>query len=105
MSTPLQIGRVSMQMQSSLLLSTLQSGQVNLLKVQQQLATGDKLNIGSDDPGATLNIMSLKRQLANNDNYSSNLSFAAGFLSQSDASLGSLNDLITQAQSIASSQL
>ena len=59
MSVALQVGRVSMQMQGSLLLSSLQSSQVNMLKVEQQLSTGDKLNQGSDDPGATLNIQSL----------------------------------------------
>jgi flagellar hook-associated protein 3 FlgL len=105
MSVPLQVARVSMQMSGSLLLATLQSNQVNLLKVQQQLSTGQKLNLGSDDPGATLNIQSLKRQIAVNTTYSSNLGFASGMLAQTDSALGSLNDLITQAQSIASSQL
>jgi flagellar hook-associated protein 3 FlgL len=105
MSTPIQIGRVSMQMQGALLLSTLQNSQVNLQKAQQQISTGDKLNLGSDDPGATLNIQSLKRQIAVNDNYSSNLQFAAGFLAQADSSLGNLNDMITQAKSIASAQV
>jgi flagellar hook-associated protein 3 FlgL len=94
-----------MQMSGSMLLATLQSNQVNLLKVQQQLSTGQKLNLGSDDPGATLNIQSLKRQIAVNTTYSSNLDFASGIMAQTDAALGSLNDLITQAQSIASSQL
>jgi flagellar hook-associated protein 3 FlgL len=105
MSTPLSIGRVSMQMQGALLLTTLQNSQVNLLKVQQQISTGDKLNLGSDDPGATLNIQSLKRQMSVNDNFSENLTFATGFLGQADSSLGNLNDLITQAKSIASSQV
>ena len=105
MSTPLQIGRVSMQMRGAMLLSTLQSGQVNLLKVEQQLSTGQKLNLGSDDPGATLNIQSLKRQIAVNSTYSSNLDLASGMMAQTDSALGSLNDLITQAQSIASSQV
>jgi flagellar hook-associated protein 3 FlgL len=105
MGTPLQIGRVSMQMQGALMLSTLQTSQVNLLKVQQQISTGDKLNLGSDDPGATLNIQSLKRQISVNDNYTANLKFGAGFLAQADSSLGNLNTLITQAKSIASSQV
>jgi flagellar hook-associated protein 3 FlgL len=105
MSVPLQVARVSMQMSGSLLLATLQSNQVNLLKVQQQLSTGQKLTLGSDDPGATLNIQSLKRQIAVNTTYSSNLAFASGIMAQTDAALGSLNSLITQAQSIASSQL
>src|SRR3954466_15509867 len=102
---PLLNSRVSSQMSGSLLLGTLQQGQISLLRVQQQLSTGQKLNRASDDPAAAVNIESLKRQLANNDNFSKNLSFAGSFLSQADATLGSVNDLITQAQSIASSQL
>jgi flagellin-like hook-associated protein FlgL len=105
MSTPLQIGRVSMQMQGALLLSTLQNNQVNLLKAGQQISSGDRLNLGSDDPGATVNIQSLKRQISVNDNYSSNLGFASGFLAQADSSLGDLNTLITQAKSVASSEV
>src|SRR5215467_321996 len=101
MSGSLQVARVSMQMQGSLLLGTLQQGQVNLLKVQQQLATGQRLNRASDDPGAALNIESLRRQIATNDNYSSNLDFTSGFLSQADSALGDLNDLLNQAKSIA----
>src|ERR1041384_4439592 len=106
MSTvPLSIARVSMQMQGSLLVGTLQSGQVNLLKVQQQLSTGQRLNRASDDPAAALGIESLRRQIAGNDNFSANLDFVGGFLSQADASLGSVSDLVIQAQGIASSQL
>jgi flagellar hook-associated protein 3 FlgL len=104
-SVPLNIARVPMQMQGTLLLGNLQGGQVSLLKVQQQLSTGQRLNRASDDPGASLNIEALKRQISINDNYSANLDFASGFLAQVDASLGSLNDLITQAQTIASSQV
>src|ERR1051325_1452893 len=104
-NVPLNIARVSMQMQGALLLGGLQSGQVNLLRVQQQLSTGQRLNRASDDPGASLNIESLKRQISINDNYSSSLDFAGGFMSQVDASLGSLNDLINQAKTIASSQI
>ncbi len=92
-----------MQMSGSLLLGTLQSGQVNLLKVQQQLSTGDKLNLPSDDPAAAMGIESLKRQISQNANYSSNLDFLTGFMSQADSTLGSVTDLINQAQSIASS--
>ena len=52
-SVPLNVARVSMQMQGSLLLGTLQTSQLNLLKVQQQLSTGQRLNRASEDPGAT----------------------------------------------------
>jgi flagellar hook-associated protein 3 FlgL len=102
---PLSVARVSLQMHGSLMLTNLQQNQTDLLKVQQQLSSGQRLNLPSDDPAAALGIESLKRQIATNINYSSNLDFANSFLGQADSTLGSLSDLINQAQSIASSQV
>jgi flagellin-like hook-associated protein FlgL len=106
MSTvPLNIARVSSQLQGRLLLGTIQTNQLDLLKVQTQLSTQQKLNRASDDPAAALGIESLRRQIATNDNFSANLNFVSGFLAQSDATLGAVSDLVIEAQSIASSQL
>jgi flagellar hook-associated protein 3 len=102
---PLPVARVSNLLQGSLLLGTMQSGQVNILKTQTQLSTGQRLNLASDDPAAALGIGSLKRQLSVNETYAANLDFVSGFLGQADATLGSVSDLVNQAQSIASSQL
>ena len=96
---------VSMQMQGSLLLGNLQNSQASLLQVEQQLSSGQRLSLPSDDPAAALGIVSLKRQISDSQNYSSNLNFATGILGQADSSLSSLNTLINQAQSIASSQI
>ncbi len=104
-SVPLNIARVSMQMQGSLLLGNLQSTQLSLLQVEQQLSSGQQLNLPSDNPAAAVNIIGLKQQITDSTNYSSNLNFASGILGQADSSLGSLTTLINQAQSIASSQV
>jgi flagellin-like hook-associated protein FlgL len=104
-SIPLPVGRVSNQMRSALVLGTLQADQLSLLKVQQQIATGKRLNQASDDPGATVAILRLNNQVAANTQYTSNLGFAAGFLAQADATLGQVNTLVTQAQSIANSMV
>jgi flagellar hook-associated protein 3 len=102
-SVPLAIARVSSQLKGSLLLGTLQSSQLALLKVGNQLSTGQRLSRASDDPAAALGIESLKRQLSTNTTYQSNLDFLSGFMSQTDATLGSVSDLVNQAQSVASS--
>jgi len=104
-SVPLLVARVSTQLQGSLLLGTLQGDQVDLMKVQSQLSSGQRLSRASDDPAAAMGIESLRRQIATNTNYSSNLDFASGMLSQADSSLGSVANLINQAKSIASSQI
>ncbi len=102
---PLSIARVSMQMKGSLLTGTLQSDQLAMLKVQQQLSTQQRLTKPSDDPAAAIGILRTKSQLASNVQEMSNLNFAAGFLSQADNTLGSVSDLINQASSVASSQV
>jgi flagellar hook-associated protein 3 len=104
-SVPLNIARVSSQLQGRLLMGTIQTNQIDMLKVQTQLSTQQRLNRASDDPAAALGIESLRRQIARNDSFSSNLNFVTGFLSQADATLGDVSDLVTEAQSIASSQL
>lgn len=102
---PLPIARVPMMLQSSLMLGALQTGQIGLLKTQSQISTGQRLTRSADDPAATVGIMRLKRQLDDNAQYKSNLQFAQGFLSAADNATGGLTDLITQGQSIASSQI
>lgn len=102
---PVNVARVSMQMQGDLLMGDLQNTQSSLLTVEQQLSSGQQLNLPSDDPAAALGIVSLKRQISDSTNYSSNLNFASGILGQADSSLGSLSSLLNQAQSIASSDV
>ncbi len=102
---PLSAARVSLQLQGSTLLGTLENTQSNMLTVQNQLSTGNRLSQASDDPAAALGIISLKQQIANNTSYSANLGSVSSFLGQADSSLGSLSTLINQAQSIASSQV
>jgi flagellar hook-associated protein 3 len=104
-SIPLPVGRVANQLQSALVLSTLQSNQVNLLKVQQQIATGHRLNQPSDDPAGTVGIMRLNQQLASTNQFSDNLDFISGFLGQADSTLGQVSSLVVNAQSIANSMV
>ncbi len=102
---PVNVARVSMQMQGSLLLGDLENTQQSMLTVEQQLSSGQALSLPSDDPAAALGIVSLKQQISDSTNYSSNLNFATGILGQADSSLGSLQSLLNQAQSIASSDV
>jgi len=86
-------------------LGTLQSNQLSLLKVQQQIATGQRLSLPSDDPAATVGIMGLNQQIAANTQYNNNLTFASGFLGMADSTLSNISTLVTQAQSIANSMV
>lgn len=102
---PLPISRISSQYQGSFMLSTLQSGQLDLLKVQSQMATGNRLIQASDDPAAATSIERLKQQLAQNDQTKTSLAFASGFLGTADNALASVITQLGQAQSAASSMV
>ena len=103
--TPLSIARVPMQLQSSLLLGGVQSNQLGMVGLESQISTGQRLSRSADDPVAAVGIMRLKARQQDLTQYQSNLNFAQGFLSSADNATSGLTDLITQAQTIASSQI
>lgn len=103
--SPLSSARVSLQMRSTMLNATLLSNQQSMLQVEQQISTGQQLSQTSDDPAAAIGILQLQREISGNQQFTSNLNFASGFLSTADSALGSLTTLINQAQGIASSQI
>jgi flagellar hook-associated protein 3 len=102
---PLPIARTSSNYQSTFLLSTLQTSQLALMKVETQLSTGQRLTQSSDDPAATVGIMGLNQQISNLNQGVTNLKYAQGFLSTADSTLGTVTNLLTQAQSVASSMV
>ena len=103
--SPLQLARVP-DLLSSMLSSTQINGtQQQLLNVEQQISTGNQFSQPSDNPGATAITMQLQRTLTQRNTYSTNLASAQSQLGQVDNSLSSLESLVQQAQSIASSDV
>jgi flagellar hook-associated protein 3 FlgL len=102
---PLPIARISVQLQSNLLLGSVQSNMLDMAGLESQISTGQRLNRPSDDPVAAVGIVRLRQQLSDNTQYQTNLNFAGGFLAAADNAASGLSDLITQASSIASSQI
>ncbi len=105
MGTAFSVSRVTSQMQNASLLRNLTQQQLNMLKVNEQMSTKDRLSAASDDPAAAVAIERLDREISANTQYQTNLNYASGFLSVIDASLSSASDIVTQAQSIASSMV
>jgi flagellar hook-associated protein 3 FlgL len=95
------IGRVSNQLHYSLLTSQIDSQMTALSKVEQQISTGNRLALPSDDPSAAVGIISTRAAQDTNTQYTSALNFVSGFLGSADSSLSTLSGVITQAQSIA----
>jgi flagellar hook-associated protein 3 FlgL len=94
--------RVTQLMQSNSILNQINTTESQLQTTQNQLSTGHRISQPGDDPGAAAIVMQLNRTLDQQTTYQSNLAASQSQLSQVDSSLGSLNTLLIQANSIAS---
>jgi len=90
-----------MLMQTDLLMSSIRSNSVDLLKVQNQLATGLKLARPSDSPGEATTIMHLDSAMERHKQYLSNTDFADGYLAMTDSALGQSVTLVQEAYTLA----
>jgi flagellar hook-associated protein 3 len=102
---PLNTARVSNLLRGDLLSSQVSRTQDQLMRVQNELATGKRLNRPSDDPGAAAAAAQLQKTLEQRKAYSANLSAATSQLSEVDTTLGDLSSLLRQAQQIASANV
>lgn len=102
---PLQLARVSNQLRTSVANSTIARTQESLLKVQNELSTGKRLNAPSDDPGDAAIAQQLRKVLEQRIAYADNLKSAGIQLGAVDTALGDLTDLLEQAQTIASANV
>lgn len=102
---PLQLARVSNLLRTSVTKDSLAQTQQSLLNVQNELATGKRLNVPSDDPGAAAIAQQLRKTLEQRVSYSNNLKAGLDQLGEVDSTLGDLTDLVRQAQTIASANV
>ena len=102
---PLLSGRTSNLMSSTMLVNQLQTDQASLQTLSQQLSSGQRLSIASDDPAGAVGIMRINQQISANTQYTSNLNFANLSLQQADSTLSSLSTQVNSATSVASSMI
>ncbi|MBC7783352.1 MAG: flagellar hook-associated protein FlgL [Burkholderiales bacterium] len=102
---PAQLSRVSNQLRANTSLNQIMRTQADLMRVQNELNTGRRLNAPSDDPGDAAVAMQLRKTLEKRDGYSTNLNHAKNYLSSVDTTLGDTSDLLLQAQQIASANV
>ncbi|HZL34290.1 MAG TPA: flagellar hook-associated protein FlgL [Tepidisphaeraceae bacterium] len=103
--SPLQFARVSNLLSSSVSQSQITATQKDLLNVENQLSTGQRLTQPSDDPGAASATMQLQKTLDQRNAYLGNLSQGQSQLGEVDNTLSSLTALVQQAQNIASANV
>ena len=93
-------GRVSNSMMISRLQANLQAANQNLSRLQDQLSSGQRLTIPSDDPAAASRTLTLQRILAAKDQFKSNIQTNQSFLASSESKLSSVGDALVQARQI-----
>src|SRR5947207_15468929 len=99
---PAQLARVSNLLRSNMAQGQLALTQRRMLHAQNELTTGKRINVASDDPGGAAIVQQLQKTLEQRQSFLTNLTRAKNHLSEVDSTLGDLNDLIQRAQDIAS---
>jgi len=102
---PLQLARVSNNLRASVSQNQISRTQEALLKIQNELSTGKRLNAPSDDPGDSAIVQQLRKTLEKRESYATNLRHAGSQLSEVDSTLSDLTRLVEQAQTIASANV
>ena len=102
---PIATSRVTMLMQSSLMMSNINSSSSELMNVQAQLSSGLRILRPSDDPSGATVAMSLDSQLERQNSYLSNIQFVGDYLDTVDSTLQEATDLVNEAYSLALSSV
>lgn len=81
-------------------LSDLSLQQREILRLQEQLSTGQKVNRPSDDALATRRAVSAQAEISRNEQYLTNISTASPGLTQTDSSLMTTIDIIQRSRDL-----
>ncbi len=93
--------RISTQMSQRLAVNGIMDRQTNLLKTQQQLATGKRILTPSEDPAGTTQALALKQQLAQNEQYNSNIGRLMSRLEAEESALDSAGNALVRVRELA----
>jgi flagellin-like hook-associated protein FlgL len=102
---PTQLARVSNLLRTNSAQGQIALTQRKLLQVQNELTTGKRINVASDDPGDAAIVQQLQKTLEQRQSFLTNLSRAKNHLGEVDSTLADVNDLIRRAQEIASANV
>lgn len=80
----------------------LQAQRENQDRLQQQLSSGKRINLDSDDPIAASEIQGLRRQLAYQEQYEKNASRCDSVLKYTDSTLDATSGVLLQVMSVGS---
>ncbi|MFO0829913.1 MAG: flagellin [Phycisphaerales bacterium] len=102
---PSSLSRVPTLLASRLSLSTISQTTREMLRTQEELVSGKRINRPSDDVVGTSAVSVLDDQLERRDQRLTNLTEADALIGSLDSSLGDLTDLLQEAKAVGLSQI
>jgi flagellin-like hook-associated protein FlgL len=96
--TPIPTTRVSDTLAQQRLLNQLQADQVDILRLQQQISTGRRIQLLSEDAPAGLRAVTLQRLLEQKAQVNTNLRISTDFLDATDAALSGVSTELAKAR-------
>jgi flagellar hook-associated protein 3 FlgL len=102
---PIQTARVSNLLRTNLAQSQISRTQSQLVRTQNELSTGKRITVASDDPGDAAVVQQLQKTLEQRDAYLTNLGRAQSQLGEVDSTMSDLSDLLDEAKTIASANV
>lgn len=93
---PIPTGRTSDYLSRTRLVQQIQSDQTDLLRLQNQLSTGQRIFSPSDDPGAALRAITLQRTLERKDQLQINVGLADSRLAAADSSMTEVSNILNE---------
>ncbi|MBI2898723.1 MAG: hypothetical protein HYY17_00915 [Planctomycetes bacterium] len=97
--------RVSTVLGRDVVLGNLRRNQEELLRIQEQLATGFKVLRPSDDAIASNRVLDFQLRIRRDEQFVRNIDRGVSRLETSDDALGGMNDLVTKAKTISLQQV
>ncbi len=83
------------------LLGQIQSDQLSLLRIQDRVSTGRRIQVPSEDAPAAVRAMGLQRLLEQKNQSAHNLDSTQSYLSASEAAIGGVSDVIIDTRALA----
>ena len=99
--TPINLTRISDNMRTLSLLSSLRNNTLQMYLDQNKLASGNRLNAPSENPALASRAMYLSELLERQDQILANISHADSMLAVTDSAIGEVNSLLIEAHDIA----
>ncbi|MCA5895146.1 flagellar hook-associated protein 3 [Isoptericola sp. NEAU-Y5] len=92
--------RVTPQMQASYVTRSLQTNLARIAELQEQGTSGRRLTRASSDPSAAADALSVRNQLATEQQYSRNVDNGTGWLATLDSALGTVTDIVQRVRDL-----